>query len=175
MRPEGLGGRIEVQRSRQPGRYDGIIHPEILGAEVLERSRARFGSYLLPQAFPEGSPTSPDYTAGHAVVAGACATVLKAYFNEDLPLPAPVVPDAEGTGLVPWTGGELTVGGELNKLAANLSYGRDLGGVHYRSAIREGLPLGEQVAIALLRDQKPTTLEDANLRLTRFDGTTITI
>lgn len=38
-------------------------------------------NYLLPMAFPEGSPTHPAYGAGHATVAGACVTVLKAFFE----------------------------------------------------------------------------------------------
>lgn len=36
---------------------------------------------LLPMAFPEGSPMHPSYGAGHATVAGACVTVLKAFFR----------------------------------------------------------------------------------------------
>lgn len=36
---------------------------------------------LLPMAFPEGSPMHPAYGAGHATVAGACVTILKAYFE----------------------------------------------------------------------------------------------
>lgn len=38
-------------------------------------------NYLLPMAFPEGSPMHPAYGAGHATVAGACTTILKAYFE----------------------------------------------------------------------------------------------
>lgn len=37
--------------------------------------------HLLPQAFPEGSPMHPSYGAGHATVAGACVTILKAVFQ----------------------------------------------------------------------------------------------
>ena len=36
---------------------------------------------LLPMAFPEGSPMHPSYGAGHATVAGACVTILKAFFE----------------------------------------------------------------------------------------------
>ncbi len=36
---------------------------------------------LLPMAFPEGSPMHPSYGAGHATVAGACTTILKAFFE----------------------------------------------------------------------------------------------
>ena len=35
----------------------------------------------LPMAFAEGSPMHPAYGAGHATVAGACVTVLKAFFD----------------------------------------------------------------------------------------------
>ncbi len=37
-------------------------------------------------AFPEGSPTHPSYGAGHATVAGACVTILKAWFDHGRPL-----------------------------------------------------------------------------------------
>ena len=37
----------------------------------------KHGTYLLPLAFPEGSPIHPSYGAGHATVAGACVTILK--------------------------------------------------------------------------------------------------
>ncbi len=36
---------------------------------------------LLPMAFTAGSPAHPAYGAGHACVAGACVTVLKAFFK----------------------------------------------------------------------------------------------
>ena len=36
---------------------------------------------LLPMAFPEGSPMHADYGAGHAAVAGAAVTILKAFFE----------------------------------------------------------------------------------------------
>ena len=39
------------------------------------------GNWLLPMAFPEGSPMHPSYGAGHATVAGACTTILKAWFD----------------------------------------------------------------------------------------------
>ena len=41
-------------------------------------------SYLLPMAFPEGSPMHPSYGAGHATVAGACVTILKGVFRPRL-------------------------------------------------------------------------------------------
>jgi hypothetical protein len=140
--------------------------------------KKQFGSYLLPQAFPEGSLMSPAYHSGHACVAGACVTILKWWFDESYVLPNPIVPNDAGTALVPYTGPDkdrLTVGGELNKLAANIGNGRNMGGVHYRTDYKEAFTLGETIAIGILRDQKPTTNEDAAFSITRFDGTTITV
>jgi hypothetical protein len=68
------------------------------------------------------------------------------------------------------------VGGELNKLASNVGYGRDTGGVHWRSDESPAFLLGEDVAIRFLRDHKTLTNESfAGFSLTKFDGTTITI
>jgi hypothetical protein len=137
---------------------------------------ANFGTALLPQAFPEGAPTHPSYGSGHATVAGACATILKAWFDESFVLPGPVlVPaDANGTSLVPLPGPQvqLTVGGELNKLAANIANGRNAAGVHWRSDFTEAVRLGEEIAIRLLQEQRPTYNEDHHFTLTRFDDRT---
>ncbi len=103
------------------------------------------GNLFLPLAFPEGSPTHPAYPAGHASIAGACVTVLKAFFNPDFVIPSPVQANADGTALEAIST-ELTLGNELDKLGANISIGRDTAGVHYRTDGIEGLLLGEQVA-----------------------------
>lgn len=141
------------------------------------------GNALLPMAFPEGSPTHPAYGAGHATVAGACVTILKAWFNESTRLVDiglnPVQPTDDGLNLVPYTGGDagdLTVGGELNKIASNVANGRNIAGVHWRSDANESLKLGEQIAIGILRDQRSCYNEVFNgFGLTTFDGTTITV
>ena len=133
-------------------------------------------TYLLPLAFPEGSPIHPAYGAGHATVAGACVTLLKAFFDEDQPFPNPMKVNAAGDGLEPYFGDALTIGGELNKLASNVAIGRNIAGVHWRSDGTESLYLGEEVAIALLRDHKLTFNERfAGWKLTRFDGRQVVI
>lgn len=178
MRPEAFGGRIEVQLERDRGRYDGIIHREILDSDVLKRVKRKYGTYLLPQSFPEGSPMSPAYHSGHAAVAGACVTILKAWFNEAFVIPDPVVPSEDGTTLVPYAGSDkdrITIGGELDKLAANIGNGRNMGGVHYRTDYTEAFTLGETIAIGVLRDHKPANHENGTFSVTRFDGTTITV
>src|SRR5207247_4375136 len=115
------------QRMYRGMRGSGIIvqgDTRLVMAQVFRRN----DTYLLPQAFPEGSPLHPSYGAGHATVAGACVTVLKALFDESFLIPNPVVPGPDGRSLVRYTGPDadrLTVGGELNKLAANVAIGRN--------------------------------------------------
>ncbi len=176
LRPEAFAAR--VHQTLNMGRsYP--VHPSILNSIS---SSSRLGGYmpagnaLLPMAFPEGSPTHPAYGAGHATVAGACVTILKAFFDESAIIPNPVMPDTTGTTLVPYTGPALTVGGELNKVASNVALGRNIAGVHWRSDATESLKLGEAIGISVLRDQKATYNEVFNgFSLTKFDGTTITI
>jgi hypothetical protein len=86
------------------------------------------------------------------------------------------VPDADGIGFTPYTGPTLTIGGELNKLCHNLSAGRDMSGVHWRFADDlSGNLQGEEVAIRILREAKPTYPEGFTLSLTKFNGEKITI
>jgi len=146
-----------------------------LNAPVLDRVRNAYGTYLLPQAFPEGSPLHPSYGAGHATVAGACVTILKAWFDESFVLPNPVVADRDGSTVLPYTGPDLTVGNELNKLAANVAIGRNAAGVHYRSDYTQSLLLGEAIALTILEEQRETYNESNTFTLTKFDGMTVTI
>jgi len=135
------------------------------------------GTYLLPMSFPEGSPSHPSYPQGHSTSHGAMITILKASFDEEFVLPDSVIPNADGTALEPYDGPDLTVGGELNKLASNVAFGRNIAGVHYRSDGTEGLKLGEAVATGVLRDMKDTYIEgDFNgFFFTNFDGEEVEI
>jgi len=82
--------------------------------EILQDVQTRNGGTLfLPMAFSAGSPTHPAYGAGHATVAGACVTVLKAWFDEDATLKR-VFDDAnkramEHTGPKDPPGGQLEI------------------------------------------------------------------
>jgi len=152
------------------------LNAEVINSAAVTNIFATFGSYFLPLAYPEGSPTHPSYPAGHAAVAGACATILKAFFNEDFAIPAPVRPNASNDLLEPYVGTPLTVGNELNKLAANICLGRDYAGVHYRSDGIEGMNLGEQVAIAILQNEAfLRNVPFGGFSLTKFDGTRVTV
>ena len=160
LRPECFAGRIEVHLS---GRKSYDIDSAILNCDAVARVKAAHGTWLLPAAFPEGCPTHPSYPAAHATNAGACATILKAFFNEDYAVPHPVEATADGSELVPWKGQPLTLGNEINKLASNIALGPDAAGVHFRSDSVNGLFVGEEQALGLLCDYSRTYNE-------RFDG-----
>ncbi len=134
---------------------------------------------LLPQAFPEGCPIHPAYPSGHATWVGAGVTLLKAFFDESVIITNPVVAADDGLSLVPYAGpdaGELTLGGELNKLAWNIGVGRNFAGIHWRTDAVEGLKLGEAVALGLLRDLRATYAEDFDgFSLTTFDGRRVAV
>ncbi len=183
LRPEVFAARVD-RTLHHTAEYP--IEPTILNSLS---SGTRLGGYMpagnahLPMAFPEGSPTHPAYGAGHGTVAGACVTILKAWFKESTRLVnlglTPVEPTDDGLNLVPYTGadaGDLTVGEELNKIASNVAIGRNIAGVHWRSDATESLKLGEEVAIRVLRDQKATYNEVFNgFSLTKFDGSVVTV
>ena len=183
LRPEEFGGRVEAMLRRGCGPYpiDGEILWSLTEGLLHQHYFARFGTYLLAQQFPEGAPTHPSYGSGHATGAGACATILKAFFDDLQPIESPVVADASGTSLVPYTGwdaGYMTVGGELNKLAGNVAIGRNSAGVHWRTDYDQSLLLGEQVALGILQEQSLRYNENrsgAYFELTTFGGQRVRI
>ncbi|MEM7500060.1 MAG: vanadium-dependent haloperoxidase [Pseudomonadota bacterium] len=200
LRPEALAGRIacldEIAKcfpklAEDLGDMAAGIQPSIDAIKAANPGGAAF----LPMAFPEGSPMHPAYGAGHATVAGACVTILKAFFDTS----AVFVKPAKSGGCeghyveghtwekgMPtwkrWTHGDtpcafvsdynvgsgkgeklvdagleegvcLTLEGELNKLAANISIGRNMAGVHYFTDYYDSLRMGEEIAIGMLEEQ----------------------
>lgn len=172
LRPEEFGGRVHHAMT---GAVRYPIHADLARSGVLPAVQATTGAYLLPMAYPEGAPTHPAYPAGHATIAGACVTILKAFFDPARVVTSPVEATESGEALVSYAG-VLTVGGELNKLASNISFGRDAAGVHWRSDGAWGLYLGEQVALRFLLDLRRCFNERfPGFTVSRFDGTTVTI
>ncbi len=213
LRPEALAGRIhrasEIEQAH-PSVGDAFSSLASAIAPTVDEIRARNGqngsaTALLPMAFQEGSPMHPSYGAGHATVAGACVTILKAFFDTgavfvegDVKEKGKVVKkelfrrfqtgnEDEGIGkdkpihYVVVDGGDsleriddgpvLTLEGELNKLAANISIGRNMAGVHYFSDYYDSLRMGEEIAIGVLEEQAlcyPT--DPFVLTLPTFDG-----
>ena len=172
-RPEFYGFAVNQQMT---GVMDFDINAQLINSPVLPIIFADFGSYFLPQMYPEGSPAHPSYPAGHAVFAGALITLLKAFFNEDFVIPNPQEPNEDNTELQDYMGEPLTVGNELNKLAANIYLARDHAGVHYRSDGYQGALLGEKMAIAFLQDEGYTKNEPfTGYSLTTFSGQKIKV
>lgn len=220
LRPEALAHRIELVRRNAVAP---VILPDALLqhvgnylsalngnggsgnstlAEIAQMNTGAGGdanSYFLPMAFAEGSPMHPAYGAGHATVAGACVTILKAYFDTstvlartqngdvkfkrvdatDQPVAyrAPTIPAAPAVvdptlDLVEDNSGPfLTLEGELNKLAANISIGRNMAGVHFFSDYYDSLRMGEAIALGVLEEQALTYPTDPFvLSVPTFDG-----
>ncbi|MDJ0633094.1 MAG: vanadium-dependent haloperoxidase [Xenococcaceae cyanobacterium MO_188.B29] len=208
LRPEVMGARVHFTfkeiadltdltvraewDSNSPTDNPYSLHPDLLnlGWEILNAVRHRTqnnGNLLLTQMYPEGSPAHPAYPSGHATVAGACTTILKAMFDDTAllpPLPSGNKPrgyvqvNPKTNELIDYQGSTpLTIGGELDKLGSNIAHGRDFGGVHYRSDGDEGLLLGERVAIRLLMDHARTYPEAGfrGFEFSRRDGVRIRV
>ncbi|MEO1316052.1 MAG: vanadium-dependent haloperoxidase, partial [Pseudomonadota bacterium] len=174
------------------------VEGTIPSIEKLNLAQGGEESPFLPMAFSEGSPMHPAYGAGHATVAGACVTILKAFFDTDAVLvlpegnkeneavfkrceptdkPVAYVSDykiGKGEGhrlLCVEVDKPLTLEGELNKLAANISIGRNMAGVHYFSDYFDSVRMGEEIAIGILEEQAlgyPT--DPFVMSLPTFDG-----
>ncbi|MEM9439980.1 MAG: bromoperoxidase [Pseudomonadota bacterium] len=69
----------------------------------------------------------------------------------------------------------LTIQGELDKLAANISIGRNMAGVHYYSDYYDSLRMGERIAVGILLQQAPTYGDYMETTFKSFDGDFITI
>jgi hypothetical protein len=179
QRPESGGAIVRQILTGQGGTLDGRVDDNVLNSIAIQRSFNRYGDYFLSQAFPEGSPTHPAYPTGHGTVAGACITILKFFFDGNFVIPDPVVPSSDGLSLMPYTGGDagqITVNGELNKLAHNISFGHGIHpGIHWRSDTDSSIQLGETLAISVLQDRALTYNEKFTVHFTKIDGTTATI
>jgi hypothetical protein len=178
-RPEATGGQVHLIKTGQGDKTDVKPSQVILNSVGLQQSFNKYGSWLLSQAYPEGSPMHPAYPTGHGVVGGACITVLKFFFDGNFVIPNPKVPASDGLSLLSYAGadaGQLTVNGELNKLGHNVSFGHGIhAGIHWRSDSDTSLLLGEAVALSFLRDRAKTYNEPFTIQLVKFDGTTATI
>ncbi len=60
-RPENYGALVHARlTNRAPfPQAAGALHPDVLNSAVLPLIKLKFGSFLLPQAFPEGAPSHP--------------------------------------------------------------------------------------------------------------------
>jgi hypothetical protein len=191
LRPEEYGALVESRRINSTPKplAAAELHNDVLSSAVLPRILAKHGTHFLPQAFPEGSPTHPCYTGGHATVAGACCTAIKFFFDgkkkfrellqEQTPPRDLVQPSPDGLSLATYSGtdaNDIDINGELSKLAFNVCFGHGVhAGIHFRSSNYWGVLLGEEVALSVLRDRAKSYNEPLTISITKFDGTTATI
>jgi hypothetical protein len=192
--PADLLDRVNAHNKAQNARADRVVRPrdEALPADFPNIDPNADLNFLLPMAFPEGSPTHPAYGAGHATVAGACVTVLKAFFEmfeadgttpRAWPLPQTFVSSFdngnanEGGELVPAPAlaQPLTIQGELDKLAMNIANARNMAGVHYYTDYFESVRLGERIAVSIIEEQMSMYSEPVSLCFTSFDGDRIRV
>jgi hypothetical protein len=189
MRPEACGALVHARKTNANPMPQAAteLHPDLLNSASLPIVFAAHGTYLLPQAFPEGSPTHPCYPTGHGTVGGACITALKFFFNGSQKLKPLLTaagrdlyePSSDGLTLNTYGGSDastIDINGELNKLAWNVTLGHGIhSGIHFRSSSYWSILLGEQVALSVLRDRARSYNEPFTVTITKFDGTTATI
>jgi hypothetical protein len=188
QRPEEVGALLHARLTNQNPMPQAALalHPDLLNSAVLPLIHSTYGTYMLPQAFPEGAPAHPCYPTGHGTVGGACITAIKFFFDgsqliRPLLLAAGsdvMVPSQDGLSLVPYTGADrdsLTIDGELSKLAWNITTGHGIhAGIHFRSSSYYSILLGEQLAISALNDRADGYAEPFTINITKFDGTSAT-
>jgi hypothetical protein len=189
QRPAELGALVHARLTNQNPmpQAAAALHHDVLNSAVLPIIHSQYGSYLLPQAFPEGAPTHPCYPTGHGTVGGASIAAIKFFFDCNQPIRPlllaagsdVMVPTADGLGLTPYTGADrdsMTINGELSKLAWNITTGHGIhAGIHFRSSSLYSILLGEQVGLAVLQDRARGYNEPFTIHITKFDGTTATI
>jgi hypothetical protein len=72
--------------------------------------------------------------------------------------------------------GQMTVNGELHKLASNISFGHGIhAGIHWRNDTDTSIQLGEAVALSILQDRAYTYNKKFTVKLTKLDGSIASI
>lgn len=180
LRPEAMASRLvkELDGVLPAGTVhaDLVSSPTVDAVKAYNVSKGGDNKPFLPVQVAEGSPTHPSYPAGHAAIGGACATIIKLYIADAAwsTMGLGVKESLDGLTLSDYAGAdasEMTIHGELNKIASNISIARNMLGVHYRQDGDEGMKLGEKVAIQWFKDLKGQQNEViGDISLVKFDG-----
>jgi hypothetical protein len=184
MRPEEMAYQVHLKK-KYPEDPSGLNFPSFLLSNqndiMNDISNNNNGNYLMPLSYRQGSPFHPAYPGGHATIAGACITILKAWFNCDTLIKA-YIPDLSGNELLEYRIGTgstadvfFKVSDELDKLGYNCGITRNFAGIHYRSDDIQGLLLGETVAIDLLKEEIMKYTDDITFRFRKVNGSIQTI
>ncbi len=161
LRPEEAGYQLELNPNLFP---TSLINNPII-------KLANPNNSLLPQAYAEGSPLHPSFPAGHATIASACCTILKAFYDNDFVITNPLVVSNNGSSLDPYTLTPLTLSNELDKLVSNCALGRNSAGIHYRSDGDFGILIGEEIALHLLNEMVHKYVGNVTFQLKLRNGT----
>lgn len=138
-----------------PRAVAGELHPAFLehAGWLVERI-----GHHLPMVYAAGSPLHPDWPSGHATLAGAGFTILKAAFADQ-----------------PFAGSS-SLHRELDQAAWVMAFGRSAAGIHTRSSLLAGLMLGQHHALQLLAQQAATSTQPlGRTNLLGFDGQLVTV
>lgn len=171
LRPEALG--IEIERVFKGRKNIYAISPELLKNPVLPAIRNLNKNVLLSQVYREGAPMSPAMPSEHIVIASACATILKFFFDTGYELDI-YEPDNDGSTLK-HTDKKTCVEDEINKLASNIGFGYCWAGIQYHMNVTHDMQLGERIAISYLKDIVYTYPVPINTTFNKFSGRSVVI
>ena len=208
-RPEAQSILVDIVKNNSSQNEQYGFHNVLLGNIIMDdvkiyNSTAPYNqpnSYTLSTTYREGSPLHPAWPSGHATIAGAAVTVLKIFFDgstqwkslaavmsgklsNGVAGPVEANPADNFDSLRNYTdtdSDDMTVNGELEKLASNVGIGRNWAGIHYRSDAIGGILLGETIAIKYMEDMLSTSVERnldksiPKISIRKFDGTTYTL
>jgi hypothetical protein len=157
--------RLERPEEIWPRAAAGELHPLMLqlGGWVFDEIEARHGDRrFLPQVYAGGCPCHSDWPSGHAIDAGVGATILKATY-------------ADGPLLLPSGAQAASVHEAIDTATWNVALGRSIAGIHSMGALREGMRLGQAMAVRYLDQQRSGPYVVGAVSFMGVDGRPVTI
>jgi PAP2 superfamily len=95
------------------------------------------------------TPPQPDYPSAHAIFSGAAESVLRAFFGGD---------DVNVSVTFPAPFGVNRTYRKFSEMAEEVDNARVWGGIHFRSAVKDGSDIGRKIGTIVVRDfPKPAT------------------
>jgi hypothetical protein len=89
------------------------------------------------------TPMQPDYPSAHAIFSGAAEAVLRAFFGSD---------DVKVSVTYPGPFGVTRSYGKFSEMTEEVENARVWGGIHFRSADRDGSDVGRKIGEIVVRD-----------------------